>query len=294
MPGARAAMRAGANGLLVFARAAPGSVTFGDVVTLRGPSLYTIAPDGSGLQQLIPPGAVSPDATRLAFTRQGRLYVSTRDGSHAQRLTPRRRRRPRANVSEVLPAWSPDGHWVAFVRFAYEVDRVPVSIWRVHPDGSGLQKLVGVERDVLALKWSPDGRKLAFITASLGVGGQLHEIDANGRRPRVVRRGASYTSLDWAPDSRRLVCATVQHDQPAGIAIIDGRYQHQLTSGDDGPAAWSPDGKLIAFAHTSQPARLNGPPGSFQLDTIGANGLGQRTIASFDGWISGSIDWRAS
>lgn len=64
------------------------------------------------------------------------------------------------------------------------------------------------------LKWSPDGRRMAFVHVDPG-GSQLWVLE-NGRAwrvPGVVLNGTTGFSVDWLPDSRHLVVLAV----PAGL-----------------------------------------------------------------------------
>jgi Tol biopolymer transport system component len=86
----------------------------------------------------------SPEGRRLAFVEGSRLEVVNRDGSGERRIT-------RVRASEYdPPAWSPDGHWIAFVGYLPH-GRILV----VHPDGSGLRTLVRKASSAPSLSWLP-------------------------------------------------------------------------------------------------------------------------------------------
>jgi TolB protein len=76
----------------------------------RGGAIYTVRPDGSGLERLTHrPGYDldwSPSGSRLAFQRAGRILV-VRAGGGARRLVA---------GHGGTPVWSPDGRWIAFTR----------------------------------------------------------------------------------------------------------------------------------------------------------------------------------
>jgi Tol biopolymer transport system component len=78
----------------------------------------------------------SPDGQRFAYVgwEEGfdqAIFVMNVDGSYVRRLTG-------ATGQDLDPAWSPDGEWIAFHR---PLDYTNDDIWRVHPDGSGLERV---------------------------------------------------------------------------------------------------------------------------------------------------------
>jgi Tol biopolymer transport system component len=125
------------------------------------PQVYVMAADGRGARALTnlysaKRGAWSPDGKRLAF--DGRFHetvtdfdigVMNADGSRLRRIT-------RGPGRDVAAAWSPDGTWLAFSRRRTELAQPDV--WLVRPDGRDAHRLVGGG----APAWSPSGRWIAF------------------------------------------------------------------------------------------------------------------------------------
>ncbi len=66
---------------------------------------------------------------------------------------------------DTLPAWSPDGEWLAVVRRAW-VDGVPEAdnqIWIMRPDGTDARQFTDTENYIYSQPaWSPDSRYLVF------------------------------------------------------------------------------------------------------------------------------------
>jgi dipeptidyl aminopeptidase/acylaminoacyl peptidase len=76
------------------------------------------------------------------------------------------------------PAWSPDGHWLAFT--AWAVDPIEGGLWVVRADGQ--EEEHHLESDSRAYYdpiWSPDGRWLAFSSVTQGTaqGLRLAEVE---------------------------------------------------------------------------------------------------------------------
>ena len=101
----------------------------------------------------------SADGSRIAFgayvvaAEASALYVATGDGSGVRQIVS-------PDVGAVTAQWSPDGRWIAFTSKL----KAQPQIWRVHPDGSGLERLTdGADGSTsVAAVWSPDGSRLLF------------------------------------------------------------------------------------------------------------------------------------
>jgi len=110
------------------------------------------------------------------------------DGSGQRNLT-------RSPADDQAPAWSPDGHKIAFIRERH--DRADVEVIGV--DGNGLGRLTR-SGDALDAAWSPDGRELAFTRA----GHEKVEIyvmnaDGSGVRQLTHTRGGGSSDPAWSP-----------------------------------------------------------------------------------------------
>jgi Tol biopolymer transport system component len=79
------------------------------------------------------------------------------DGSNEQRLT-------HTTPQELLPAWSPDGHEIAFERASYRGNYEDVfrQIVVVREDGSEERTLSPRTAHDADPAWSPDGTQIAF------------------------------------------------------------------------------------------------------------------------------------
>jgi Tol biopolymer transport system component len=183
-----------------------------------------------------------------------------------------------AVASDGVPAWSPDGRQIAFVRFdgrsssayvvradgralrrvsksgvngrpAWSPDSRTLAIVRSVRGGSAIDLVrVGDRRErqlVLGRDpaWSPDGRRIAFVQN----GERLAVVDVGTRRVRTVPLETSGTWIGgpaWSPDGRRLALNL----GGTNVAVVGNRGGRALVVGGGGAVAWSPDGRLLAAA----------------------------------------------
>ena len=107
------------------------------------------------------------------------------------------------------PEVSPDGEQVAYVRRSFDVkaDSRRGAIWLVGRDGSNHRPLAGGAGNQSSPRWSPDGKRLAFVAAD-GDGAQIHmHWFAEGVTARVTNLLEAPTDLAWSPDGRQLAFA---------------------------------------------------------------------------------------
>ena len=198
--------------------------------------LYTVRPDGSDMRLVVHAGAYpswSPDGQSIAFLRHG-LWTVRLDGSRERQLV-------KGDTDD--PAWSPDGGWIAFTFYA----RAPYGVWLIHPDGTGVRRLVKDElaAEVAHPAWAPDGQRVTFVGLYEDEGLYIAGVDGRGLR----RVATSSRANEWSPVGRRILFT---HDhlerEPNGLWTTrpDGRDQTRLALRFSDPD-WSPSGRSIAF-----------------------------------------------
>ena len=97
----------------------------------------------------------SPDGKRLAFSALDRLYVMDLPNGTPRRLTS-------DTVKEQVPAWSPDGQWLAYVTWTDQGG----TLNKIKADGRS--RPVRLTTDTAFYDtpvWSPDGAQIAFHEA---------------------------------------------------------------------------------------------------------------------------------
>jgi dipeptidyl aminopeptidase/acylaminoacyl peptidase len=118
------------------------------------------------------------------------------------------------------PQVRPDGGAIAYVREAYDImaDRSRPSIWLVDP-GTGAQTPVGGGAGSQSSpRWSPDGKRLAYVAAVEGEKPQLYvRWMATGETARLATLPDSPGGLTWSPDGRSIAFTMFVADEPAKI-----------------------------------------------------------------------------
>jgi Tol biopolymer transport system component len=91
------------------------------------------------------------------------------------------------NFGPIQPVWSPDGQQIAFTRKSYEGGSGhgtgPGNIWTVVAASGEARQLTFIDTIKQPPVWSPDGRYLAFVTATGQLG--MVAVDQPGRVWRI-------------------------------------------------------------------------------------------------------------
>jgi TolB protein len=148
-------------------------------------------------------------------------------------------------------AFSPDGR-LAALTLAPEGN---ADIWLLDArTGDEVARLTATSRIDTSPAWSPDGRRIAFVSDRHG-GPQIFIMSADGSDPYPLPLPGSYnTSPDWSPDGREIVYQSRGERARFSIwtyNLATGVLQ-RLTGGpwNDEEPSWSPDGRLIVFTST--------------------------------------------
>jgi dipeptidyl aminopeptidase/acylaminoacyl peptidase len=105
------------------------------------------------------------------------------------------------------PQISPDGRWIAYVRRSNDImtDRARSSIWLIDAVSGEQRPLVAGSGNHMSPRWSPDGKRLAYVSSAEGSAPQLFVrwMDT-GQSARVTGLPDSPQGISWSPDGRRI------------------------------------------------------------------------------------------
>lgn len=142
------------------------------------------------------PSISGPLGRRIVFTRFGsvtsKLWLMASDGTGERQLTD-------PPTADRLPAFSPDGRWIAFVRPNRNRDE---RIYKMRSDGSGVRRLTHGKRPGGPPSFSPDGKSIVFDHPTKKGGWAIDAMRSNGTHVHRIRRGEDAA---YSPNGERIV-----------------------------------------------------------------------------------------
>ena len=242
-------------------------VASGHLVVARGGALTTIPFDPTRLQTTGAPIRIAEGVMQSAFgaaqfsaSRNG-TFVYVAGGTSTRELV----WFSRAGVAKTLPApaqtyWSvrisPDGQ-----RLALGVEAASYGVW-LHDLARGTPTRLTFDGTSAFPIWTPDGARLTFNSTKSG--GVLNlfwrPADGSGEDERLATSDAIQIANSWSPNGRVLAYQnnSPQTGRDIWLLSLDQRdtpWPFLQTKYEEGGAAFSPDGRWMAYVSTEA-----GPP----------------------------------
>ena len=220
--------------------------------------LYTVAPDGTGIQRLTPTVCTacgdpatdstpewSPNGSLVVFASNRdtlssavHVYTIRSDGREMRRLT--------SKGSNFEPTWAPTGASIAFRSNRTGNEEIFV----MASDGSGQ---VNVSKDAALDRgptWAPDGERLAFVSNRDG-DWDVYVVNADGTGlVNISNNDQEDASPAWAPDGSTVAFSSLGVDRDIWVATPDGSAVTPIAQEvgvDETMPIWSPDASKIAY-----------------------------------------------
>lgn len=206
----------------------------------RKAALYSMAIDGTQLRRLTTAdsdkGGVrwSPDGRHIAYEVYGdkggiEFHVMKADGSEDRDISSALNKYKKTQLS-----WAPDSSKLMFVSMnAYHETHIHV----VNPDGSQPLKLTQQPFVNTHPIWSPDGRRIAFVSNREGdsigrAAGEIFLMNADGSGVvNLTRHPANEDEPKWSTDGRTLFFLSMRNGPPQLHALhLEGGAPKRLTA----------------------------------------------------------------
>jgi len=146
-------------------------------------------------------------------------------------------------------------------------------------DGANEKILLSSSEPIISPSWSPDGKRVAYVSFETGMAKVFIQEIASGKREAVLSKDTQISSPSWSPDGKYL-SLTLYQDGNAEIYILRlrDRTLTRMTNqfAIDTESSWSPRGNKILFT-----SGRSGSPQIYELDLRKLNPKAKRI--SFEG-----------
>jgi TolB protein len=167
---------------------------------------------------------------------------------------------------------------IAYVTVDQHNNRPRYQLWLADADGARPTAIAESVQPIMSPAWSPDGRRIAYVSFETGSSRVFVQELASGRRESVSSAPGINGAPAWSPDGTQLALVLGGVDGNPDIHVLNlaTKQLRRVTNGPtiDTEPHWAPDGKSIYF--TSD--RAGGP----QIYRVGLDGANPRRV-TFDG-----------
>ena len=168
---------------------------------------------------------------------------------------------------------------IASTKILYVTEDINFKLLISDADGNNEQVLLESSEPIISPAWSPDSKKVAYVSFETGIAKVYVQDIASGKRDLAIENSAQISSPAWSPDGKFL-SLTMYQDGNAEIYILNLKNKNltRLTNhyAIDTESTWSPKGSKIMFT-----SGRSGSPQLYELDLKRFNSRPKRI--TFDG-----------
>lgn len=182
------------------------------------------------------------------------------------------------------PQIAPDASWIVYKRMGFDImkDRAKGNLWMLKTDGSQHRKLTSREVTESSARWSPDSKRIAFVS-NTEEGAEIYIYwMASGNFARISQLPSSPASLSWSPDGSTL--AFTMHVEASPPVIAKGPKKPK-------DASWAEKPRITDRLYHEADGRGYLKPGYHQIFTVPSDGGAARQISSGDFHHRGKLSW---
>ena len=168
---------------------------------------------------------------------------------------------------------------ISSTKILYVTENKNFNLMVADADGSNEQILLKSNDPIISPAWSPDSKKVAYVSFETGMAKVYIQDIATGERELAIENSSQISSPSWSPDGKFL-SLTMYQDGNAEIYILNlkNRNLTRLTNhfSIDTESSWSPKGSKIMFT-----SGRSGSPQLYEIDLRRFNAKPKRI--TFDG-----------
>ncbi len=168
---------------------------------------------------------------------------------------------------------------ISSTKILYVTENKNFNLMVADADGSNEQILLKSNDPIISPAWSPDSKKVAYVSFETGMAKVYIQDIATGERELAIKNSSQISSPSWSPDGKFL-SLTMYQDGNAEIYILNlkNRNLTRLTNhfSIDTESSWSPKGSKIMFT-----SGRSGSPQLYEIDLRRFNAKPKRI--TFDG-----------
>src|SRR5688572_16445603 len=133
---------------------------------------------------------------------------------------------------------SPDGSRIVYVRVSHDImsDRTRRNLWMINADGTNNRPLRSETRSFSSPRWSPDGTRIAYVSAAEGSPQLYVRWMDSGQTALLTNLAEPPGAIDWSPDGRSIAFTQLVPSSKGSLASPPPKPEG---------ATWAPPVKVI-------------------------------------------------